>query len=84
MLQARIRAAASGTEALAQSVYLPPDAREATVTAYQAALDQHGDDGPFYAAGDFNLQLLRPRDAEEAALGDVCEPSMEALAQSCE
>ena len=68
VLQARIRTAARDVEVVVQSVYLPPDAREETVTAYQAALDQHGDDGPFYAAGDFNLQLLRPRDAEEAAL----------------
>ena len=71
VLQARIRATDSNAEVLVQSVYLPPDAREEIVTAYQMALELHREDGPFYAAGDFNLQLLRPRDAEEAALADM-------------
>ena len=69
-LQARIRSAARNVEIVAQLIYLPPDARGETVAAYQRALERHGGDGPFYAAGDFNLQLLRPRDSEEAALAD--------------
>ena len=55
---------------MSRSVYFPPEAREEVAAAYLAALEQHWQDGPFYAAGDFNLQLLQPRDTEEIVLAD--------------
>ena len=60
---------APGSVIHAQSIYLPPDGRDAAVAAYVERMQvRDAAEAPLYVAGDVNVQVAEPRTDAEAEL----------------